>query len=81
MSDCFDGPGCELICVALCIRKMNHIPKEGRKYQPLFLVLDRTVMKSKDLGRCVVHMDGVDIIVHESRIFLVVVVIYFFCGL
>ncbi|CAN7015098.1 unnamed protein product [Brassica oleracea var. botrytis] len=40
------------------VRKMNHIPKEGRKYQPLFLVLDRTVMKSKDLGRCVV--DGVE---------------------
>ena len=68
-TSCFDGPGCELICLALCRRKMNRILKEGRKFLPLFLVLERRRMKSKDLGRCVVHMDGVDIVVHESRIF------------
>lgn len=48
---CFDGPGCELICLALCRLKMNRILKEGRKFLPLFLVLERRGGEIKGLGK------------------------------
>lgn len=63
MYDFFWGSGGKLICVVLCRRKMNLL-KEGH----LLLVVGRRVMKPKDLGRCVVHIDRVDIVVYESGI-------------